>query len=806
MRQIHRGEWAMTVCVAGVVLAMGVAAGAARGQSAAEHYVVRDGESRAAIHLPETGGKATFMAARELQTYLHKMTGAHVPIDHGSMRGGAPAKITLEPELITADNPADGDESQFTIVQKNSRIRIQGQSDVAVLYGVYQYLENLGVRWYMPGEIGETVPRRSDIPIEPGTTQYTPEFRTRGISLSGYDTWYFPKDNRAQRMREYDKWILRKQCHFAHAIHSGIRSRFTFNDKPEQHHHHVRAAVLGGVSFEKQPERYALVDKDGKKQRIEKGQICFSDPRNEDAAVEAAVSAFKDDPHLLTYSLAHQDMGGFCICDDCVEMNGGISPERDPNRVVWTFINAVAKRVQQRAPGRNIGFFGTYGGMTQPPDDMTAASNVSAMTCHVNGNRTAFDDPDNPYARKYHEKIKAVKATGAQLASYEYTMFAGTPQPLAILETPRLYAELGYKQYQTEAMGWNEQRRIIAAVQAELLWNADQDPQKVLERFCDNYYGAAGDDVVKVMRLMDDNIRDLPRVVIGGFSTTQHTMTEDLIEQGKTILKQARKQVSGKTARRFERFAKTFNALVGEAQVLRAYYDALNDRSRSNWDAARKRMRAFKASWHDRGWGRVMSTRVLDGYLGRLDTRLDGYKVDIEPTPRNELKDANRERLVDAVFHYTGRPDGPINNLTLLPEVWRFRADVRRRGIDEGWHKPAYDDGHWVKLSTHNFYERQGFDLYDGVYWYRTTFDAPDFADGKRVYLQIGSLDDDGVIYVNGEKVHVRRHLEPKDWQRSFRVEVTDVIERGKQNTIAIKGMDGYGMGGLWNPCALYTN
>ena len=119
--------------------------------------------------------------------------------------------------------------------------------------------------------------------------------------------------------------------------------------------------------------------------------------------------------------------------------------------------------------------------------------------------------------------------------------------------------------------------------------------------------------------------------------------------------------------------------------------------------------------------------------------------------------------------------------------------------------KPELDDSKWHTLSTWNYYERQGFDRYDGAFWYRVRFKAPAFPAGKKVFLRIGALDDEGRIFINGKLVHQRWHLNPDDWQSSFEVEVTEAIQPVKENVIAVHGNDEYGVGGIWKPCALYT-
>ena len=52
----------------------------------------------------------------------------------------------------------------FTIDSRGAELRIVGANGRGVLNGVYDYLESdLGVRWYMPGDMGEDVPSRTEV-------------------------------------------------------------------------------------------------------------------------------------------------------------------------------------------------------------------------------------------------------------------------------------------------------------------------------------------------------------------------------------------------------------------------------------------------------------------------------------------------------------------------------------------------------------------------------------------------------------------------------------------------------------------
>jgi hypothetical protein len=71
--------------------------------------------------------------------------------------------------------------------------------------------------------------------------------------------------------------------------------------------------------------------------------------------------------------------------------------------------------------------------------------------------------------------------------------------------------------------------------------------------------------------------------------------------------------------------------------------------------------------------------------------------------------------------------------------------------------------------------------------------------------MRIGSLDDDGDIYINGQLAYSRKMAGPDDWKSSFAFDVTPFLIPGKENVIAVRGYDSFGAGGIWRPCAIYT-
>lgn len=778
------------------VLGMCFVLGTAGTVYSADTYLVKDGKTEAKIFMPAKFGKATMFAAQELAGYIEKISGARPDISLGKPWPTQRIRIILE------CNP-DGIADSFTLNESGGTVTIRGDSDVGVLYGVYQYLDNMGVRWFMPGELGENVPKMPAVKIGSYERKYASPFRSHGLSLSDEDPNHFDPTNLVQAHLDYDLWEMRNKSQFSHAIHLSSRHGFDFNYIREEGKHNIHTAALADADFKKEPERFPLVTRNGKKERLQKGgQICFTDPRNVACAVESARKFFAQNQDKYSYSLSLEDEGGVCECNRCVEANKGISPVLDPNRVVWQFMNAAAKKLQAECPGKSVCFLSPYGYMLHPPDGVRAETNIVCVACHTQDNGKVITDTNSAHNVFFLDCIRRIRKAGADMGSYEYTMFGGTPQPLTILDSVKTYRDLGFRFYSCESMGWDEQRRIVHWVMYQLCWDPDRDPHELLKTFCDDYYGAAGTNVLQTLYLINDSATNLPYIIIGGGGTAQSIMSDSVIARGRALLADAKGKVAGRELERLARYTDTFEMLSRRAEVARRMFLFAGERTEDNRATAIKALDEFLAFWKARNLDSICDPptyRMLAGYRKGLSEA----PLKVVPTASANLTNAPREAIVAEMFSFA-KPPKNAGDATLLPELWKFKLDVYRVGVREGWMNPGFNDSNWMELSTYNFYESQGIG-YDGEFWYRTAFKAPAVPKGKRLFMRIGALDDGGTIYVNGKEVLRRLCILPDDWQSSFEFDITDAVQPGEQNIAAVHGDDEYGMGGIHKPCGVYV-
>src|SRR5687767_12843512 len=143
-----------------VLVLIGLAAAAC-----APPALVREGWVEGVIVAPTAGNTDDVLAGKELQAYLQKITGLSVPIYPQASKAKAMVRVGVYGKPPVQDwngaaPPADG----FAIETRGNVLWIVGGDARGTLHGVYDVLEtDLGVRWFMPGDLGEDVPETKTV-------------------------------------------------------------------------------------------------------------------------------------------------------------------------------------------------------------------------------------------------------------------------------------------------------------------------------------------------------------------------------------------------------------------------------------------------------------------------------------------------------------------------------------------------------------------------------------------------------------------------------------------------------------------
>ncbi len=139
-----------------------------------------------------------------------------------------------------------------------------------------------------------------------------------------------------------------------------------------------------------------------------------------------------------------------------------------------------------------------------------------------------------------------------------------------------------------------------------------------------------------------------------------------------------------------------------------------------------------------------------------------------------------------------------------VPDEWRFCTDPESRGETEQWFAPTFDTASWRPLSARIPWEEQIGKNFDGFAWYRTSFDVPQEAMGKKLILSFGAVDEAAVVYVNGQRVG-EFGVPGVTWNTRFEIDITAFVKQADKNLIAVRVQDTNGVGGIWRGVKVIT-
>jgi sialate O-acetylesterase len=109
------------------------------------------------------------------------------------------------------------------------------------------------------------------------------------------------------------------------------------------------------------------------------------------------------------------------------------------------------------------------------------------------------------------------------------------------------------------------------------------------------------------------------------------------------------------------------------------------------------------------------------------------------------------------------------------------------------WDSPSFDASAWKKMRLPQYFEDGGLPGFDGVVWFRRTFELPAEWAGRDLILSLGPVDDVDTTFVNGVPVG---GLSQWDAPRTYHVSAR--LLKAGTNTVAVRVLDGGVGGGIY--------
>ncbi len=532
---------------------------------AGDVVLVENGQPKAEIVIAETPERMVRLAAHELQTYVEKISGAHLPIVTRPTAGATQLfvgrsahtdKLGVTAEglkfgayrIVSGDNwlVLIGDDTDFTPVEPWARNNgdiasgklqaawnaITGDKSGVPNAGMYKHrfrlpgdiglpdaaarpegkiapleiwgfdergsynavcglLKKLGVRWYLPGPLGEVVPTQKTISLPPIDETVTPDFEVRRFNVRF-----------AIVTPETAMWAMRlgmrdpNGLHVAHGLTNMTGHDEIFAAHPEWF------ALYGG-------KRHYSSDSS-------KNQLCYSNEELFQATVRYARAQFDQYDYEGVSIMPPDGYTSICQCHHCAGKDQLERGSRGSlSNYVWDFVNRVAKEVGKTHPKKLI-VCCAYGAYSEPPSNIDKLEpNVQVVI--VGGRRPSGNQPEQ------QASIRRLREGWRDKTDRPYMVFENYPitdrgwylpafVPKAIgasvTETKGqsrgedIWLSFG-RTFDDKAVGFNHFQVYFTAA---MYWGGrDQKVEKLLDEYVQLFYGPAAEEMLGFFNYCEDN-------------------------------------------------------------------------------------------------------------------------------------------------------------------------------------------------------------------------------------------------------------------------------------------------------------
>ena len=415
-------------------------------------------------HLIRHGdGAALAPAVADLIDYLERCAGVDLIVDAADAADIATIHLgrdawvdTKVPDLARLD--ADG----FVLETIGPQaLIIVGPTPAGSWHGCCAFLELvLGVRWLLPGPLGEILPYHEDLQLPDLHVRQAPIFTSRtqpGLSTPAQQLW-------GRRMRLHERL-----CGATHSLQSLL--------SPTTH-----AAS--------HPQFFPIVD--GRRYLDPRGwdwHPCFSAPGLPEELARLTIDHFRAHPDDRCFSLAISDGAVHCECDLCAAQERGRRNSIGMRHVSEQFfrcLNRAAEIVALEFPNHLLGGL-AYANLYDPPTDVPVHPNLLLFHTY---DRHKWLHP--ALAESGHRISRAWADACEHLAWYDYTFGAGFPVPRIYFQQMaanyRFARDIGVQGITAESChNWAEAPKYYLL--ARLQWDPAVDTDVVLDEW---YHLAVG--------------------------------------------------------------------------------------------------------------------------------------------------------------------------------------------------------------------------------------------------------------------------------------------------------------------------
>lgn len=399
--------------------------------------------------------------AQQLGHYLEQATKKSVNYsDHGRSFSEGNISLDVKPGFQNSLK-----KEGFTIKGNGKSIVITANHFNGLKNGVYYYLNSIGFRFYLPGDVWTHIPNISSPFIKVDTVIY-PSFAIRSMFPTGGFRKNLAVDPDDRFQKDWDRWLSQNLYSSEERIDGHMGEIFNTKHKKE---------LLADTTM--------LAQVKGQRKWSPSAKWCISNQKFVDLFVRDRVEAFQKMkerfPDRNWVSVDPADGYGDCECDNCKKM--GTVSDRD-----FYLANKAAEAIEQKWPGGGVSLF-AYNTHAAVPQTAPLA-NVFVLVIPYR-----FQNVTEPSVllNKWKEKtdnIGVYDYWGPSDASYDLPMFSYLR---LVPGKYKLWDNLKLKGFLLESGYSKFNNALTYYFLSRMIWFHETDLPGMLKKFCDENFGKA---------------------------------------------------------------------------------------------------------------------------------------------------------------------------------------------------------------------------------------------------------------------------------------------------------------------------
>ena len=523
---------------------------------AAKVVLAVGGQPAATIVIPANANDKERLAAADLQHYVKAICGVELPLKtDGKAVAGTGLYIGKCEPTQDSDFPGkDLNPETYAIHVRAGGVFFTGRYPTPTYFAVASFLEdNLGVRWFAPGEEWEYVPtgKPGELTVDVRDVVSVPGTSPRVWSGHAWND-------------DWKTWDLRNK-----AVLSEVVPRRQFQNFV----HRVFPPEKYGATH---PEYYPLIG--GKRWIPPPGadshwRPCESNPEVQRLVVEYARNWFDTHPDVDSFSVGMDDISHLCACDNCRawDPRPDSYEKREFSDRHYKFVNAIAREIAKTHPDRYVGTL-IYNIARNLPETVDRLEpNVFGFITETSalwwepGRKQADHDLTREWAKRCRH-----------LSRYDYFGMGGcTPRvyPHAMAEQLKFDKSLGLEGMYVEVYTFLPNTAPMIWAFAKLQWDSKPDVDKLLNEFYARMFGPAAGTMKQYFDLLERSWNTPREGRRGWVHRNLHNqalaMSAEDVDEGFRLLRQAAREAQ--TDREKERIECLRAALQYGSYPIKAY-------------------------------------------------------------------------------------------------------------------------------------------------------------------------------------------------------------------------------------------